>query len=872
MFRNWSPAVALWCALAFPYGMSVLANQPTKSKPTKLGRIAQFGLPVPPRISQFFEGGELVQYDGARGWGFEGWSGDTKMKVKWGSSQLDDIVDHVFDGGRDELVATNYLPIAALGDDMNMFAVKLEDAALPVYYFDHDSGFKEWAPDFEAFLRKLLRKGERTPSEKLDAAYEKATELNEAKQHAEVISILEPVISQFPTDLDEYDDSRDTLGASYNLVGIAHEHLGDIARAVATYELAYKLGTDSAALNVCDLWLNHFKDYPRLIEYAEALREKVWGWSDEYAYFHVRNYLGHGYLLTKQPAAAVRAYHQIFDQFAADDPAKVKQAVDELRELVAERPEPERGGTPPASPVGLAAASGIDRATAEGILAWLDAPPRPLSADKLAAMRTWWTALPESVSTAIRETLKVEGEPSDADFSRIAGITELEIEDVDLDDLRWVSMLDKLEELDLENNDIDDLSPLATLTRLRDLDISQNDVTSLRPLAELRAMERLSVGENDLAGLEGVENMRRLHYLHANEAELTSIEPLRGLPELVDVTLYQNDIGDISPLAESPRIKEISSFTNPLTTGFPTLARLPWLESVDAGDETPDDDVRALKAANPLVAIDHWNPDDDEENGEKEEKPDPGLPAVRAWWTGLSPEWRKILDKERDSDEHAKDRPTDSALLELVRKDSLHVDEQPLPDLDALRRFTRLDYLNIGKSNTSDLTAIAKLPRLRDLLIRDNPLRSLAPLVDAPVLEELFMERCRLGSLAGLERCFTLRELYAEDNAVEDLGPLAGLTQLRVIDLENNRVRSLVPLAKLQRLHTLKLGLNQVTDLSPLAGCRELRIVEVWANPNVRGATALLDLPELTRVITHGSLPPNELAELRRRRPDVVSD
>ena len=830
--------------------MSVLANQPRKtpSMKTPSGRIARFGVPVPPRIQQFLDGPEVTQYAGVKAWGLPGWAADTKMKVVWASKLLEDINEYANDGDHYD-TGVKYLPLARVGEEWNMFAVDVSDEALPVYYFESDSGFSRWAASFDEFLKKLLKKGDKTPAERLEHAYEQAGELNEAKRHADVIALLEPVLAQFPI-TDErrsLDDTSDTLGAAHNLVGIAYENLGDISRAIATYEIAYKLGAESAALNVCDLWLNHFKDYGRLVEYAEALRKTIWSWSNAYAWFHVRNYLGQAYLLTKQPALAVRAYHELLEHFRNEEPAKVTQAIEELRALIAERPE-------------------TDRATAETILAWLDTPAAELPAEQLAVMKTWWTTLPEAVTTAITEAIKLEGDPSDADYARIANLTALEIEDAELEDLAWVTMLDKLEELDLENNDIVDLTPLASLPRLRDLDISENQVESLRPLAPCVRLERLSIGENELAGLEGLEGMKRLSYFHANEAELTSLEPLRRLPELVEVTIYQNDIEDISPLSESPRIKEISSFTNPISKGFPSLALLPWLESVDAGDDTPDEDVRALQVARPLVKIDHWYPDDDDD--EAEPPPDPELPAIREWWQALSSEWRAILD----SDERGKPDPSDDALLELVRKDSLHVDDNRLTDLLPLQRFTRLDYLNLGNTGTTDLTAVATLPRLRDLLIRDNPLRTLAPLVAAKFLEEIYVERCKLASLAGLERCALLRELHAEDNLVEDLAPLAALIELRELDFENNRLRSIAVLGKLPRLHTLKLGLNQIADVAPLAGCKELRSIEIWANPGIVGALALADLPELTRIISHGSLPASEIAELRRRRPDVRVD
>jgi internalin A len=821
--------------------VSTAANLPPRAKRLSL-RIADLGVPIPPRVQQFLDGPEVEALDGARAWGLEGWDSDSKLKLRWVSGRLADILDHASELDPD--AKSKYLPLAALGSEAHMFCVDVTDPALPVFFFDHEAGFKKWADDFDSFTRKLLKRGEKSPTEKLDKAIEAATALNEQKNYPAVIEVLAPVVARFPKSLTYNDDGRDELGTAYNLMGIAYEKAKDIAKASEHYEVALELGNDSAGLNLCDLLLDVHKDYEKLVQFGEKRRDSIWRMgSDNYAWFHVRNYLGQGYLLTGRPRDALRAYHQI-SELAIEDPPKIREAVDDLKKLRDERPE-------------------ADRETIDTILGWLDVPPPSLPPGKLEQLRAWWPGLHDSIKAGIKEKIPFDGEPTDIELTRIARLTELEVEGAELTDLSWITVLDRLDDVDLEDNEISDLTPLGKLPLLTTLDVSKNKITSLAPLAHALRLERLVIDDNPLTGLEGLENLHTLKDLHVTSAGLTSLAPLRGLRGLEEITIYENQIEDLSPLADCPRLKEISSFTNPLKRGFAALGKLPWLESVDAGDESDAADLKALRAANQLVSIDSWYPDDDADSVDVEPAPDPTL---RAWWTALPNPWKKAFEHEV-----GKKEPDDAALLSLVREDHIDLEDKPLPDLEPLRRFEIVDWLNLDNTGTNNLAPLSRLPRLRDLHASDNKL-DLVSLAPAEKLEELFVHRCQLTSLIGLERCRGLRELYAEDNFIDDLRPLTELTELRHLDLDGNRVTDLAVLAQLRKLHTLKLALTRITDLAPLASCTALRELHVWGVPPLRNALVLAELPELTTVISHGSIPKADVDELRRRNPGLAID
>jgi hypothetical protein len=95
----------------------------------------------------------------------------------------------------ESLAQTNvYVPLATAGkaDDNECFAVDPSSEALPVYFFEHEAGYHPFAPSLEAFVGALLKKGEKTPFEKLEAIVNKASALQEKKKDEAAIALLAP--------------------------------------------------------------------------------------------------------------------------------------------------------------------------------------------------------------------------------------------------------------------------------------------------------------------------------------------------------------------------------------------------------------------------------------------------------------------------------------------------------------------------------------------------------------------------------------------------------------------------------------------------------------------------------------------------------
>lgn len=820
---------------------------------------ADWGVVLPERLIRFFDQ-ERPTYEGRSIFGMKGFGGSVKMPLRFAAGELSVYADYA--RSMTGIAPTASLPLAACGKHEGTYfvAVDLSKPELPVSFFDYESGFAPYAPDFEAFLKTgLLKKGEKTPTELLRGHYDKAKKLYGQKKYAAAEAILAKALVGVPVGPSKtFDDDMDLPGNAMNVLGCCREKLGRMDAAMKDFENATKMGSTVAGLNICSRFKDR-GDWAGLITYGELLRERIYFGIAEYEWFWVRHYLGQAYLATGDVPQAVIAYHQIRTRFATSDAKKVAEAAGDLRELVKKK-----------RPGAEAAAQ---------ILTWFDPPARVITDDRRQRLHAFWDRVPAEARPELLEA--VEGgkpgkqRPSDEVLDRILRLEEVTIKHKQLGDVGFLKDFDRINDLNLEGSKFSGLGPIPSLTGLKELDLRNAGITSLKPLATLTRLRKLSCSENELESLDGVQSMTRLTYLHAPESGIRDLTPLAGLPELEELTVYNNEIDDVSPLASCPRLKEISCFgiTEPFK-GLPALAALPRLETVN-GRGAPAADIQALRAARPDVEVDTgFNSVAARRVVYQKED----LERELEWWKDrakLGAEWKKVLEKaykDNADDENKVDNPSLQDLAKTLREDSVWVNKRRLKSLAPLTHFKAMDYLNASENELTDLSSLSGHEWLGTILVRENRLTSLAALSTLKRLEELYCEGNELESLAGLESVVTLRHLNADDNRIADASPLRGLVELRYLAICNNRLASLEPLSKLPKLETLHAYGNAVQDLSPLAGCPRLEKVTCFANPGLKGLLALKDLPDLRQVISHGALPSDEIREFARLRPDVEVD
>ena len=114
-----------------------------------------------------------------------------------------------------------------------------------------------------------------------------------------------------------------------------------------------------------------------------------------------------------------------------------------------------------------------------------------------------------------------------------------------------------LEELDVYRNQIEDIRPLANLPKLNRLVIWHNQVSDLSPLASIATLTDLNISNNPISDLRPLSKLTELWVIKAWTCQITDVHPLSGLINLKELLLMGNSITDVTPLANLTQTRSI---------------------------------------------------------------------------------------------------------------------------------------------------------------------------------------------------------------------------------------------------------------------------------------------------------------------------
>lgn len=805
-----------------------------------------YGRTLPERLRVFFESREHEDHEGKKVAGLPGFASDVTKAVTFDVATLCEAQDIFTDLHRDTAGAWGVVGVLGeLEDGLCLLAADLTKPDMPVRIFEHDEGLLAYAESFDAFLHGLLGKDERSPVERLQAAYDAAMDVYQRDASAELPAVSEhlaaalaPVAADPPAGFDSF---ARYVGGGYDLLGRLQRKLGDDAGAAASFRAGLDHRSYRAGVSLLELH-DAQGDLDALVELGEHLRGYVPWMLDEYVWEHSRRQLARAYVRRGDEPNAVIVLHDLRVMFA-EDPARREATANDLRALV-EGPQGE---------------------IAMRALRWF-APATPeRTPDEVARIEHAWARLPRSVQRAAKLAAKVEAkDPNTDELGQILRAETLDLRSLRLDDLSFLEAFPRLRRVDLGKNRLRTLSTLPALDSLEVLEVAENELETLDGLAHAPHLVRLHCAENQLASLVGVEALVELQDLDADDNRISDLGPVGGLRELEKLSIRDNAVTDLSPLAGCPRLETVSCSSNPLERGLLALASLRWLEDVeDLVDELPDEAEAFWAARRVALGAEAGAAGEGSEAGEVPSNE--ANEALLAWWHTLPEGWKRPFRRQVEAGGEA----TATGLAELCRRDMVMVKSKGVTDLEPIRRFEHATFVDVSSNELEDLEPLRALTRLRTLNVSDARVSTLAPLASCPHLESLRAARNRITSLAGLEGAYALRELTLTGNAVDDLGPLADKIELRRCALGLNAIEDLAPLHGLAKLRMLLVQGNRIRDLGPLAGCAALEVLVCFANPGLSGLMALVELPRLRQVHTHCGVPEDELARFRAARPDI---
>lgn len=159
-----------------------------------------------------------------------------------------------------------------------------------------------------------------------------------------------------------------------------------------------------------------------------------------------------------------------------------------------------------------------------------------------------------------------------------------------------------LTELDLGYNTIRNLDVLKTIPNLKKLDLQHNAVNSLEVVGSLDALEVLNVSFNAIPSLEPLEECTNLTELIADNNLLTDLEGVEKLANLQLLSVDYNEITEVSDLINNQALKNVSVASNNISEIW-TLGELANLEILDFSSNHVEE-IPEWSKDHPLQTID----------------------------------------------------------------------------------------------------------------------------------------------------------------------------------------------------------------------------------------------------------------------------
>ncbi|GEM_PF-3302793 len=365
----------------------------------------------------------------------------------------------------------------------------------------------------------------------------------------------------------------------------------------------------------------------------------------------------------------------------------------------------------------------------------------------------------DNLREAVLEKLEKEHE-DDITVDDMEGITSLNADNREVEDLTGLEYAVNLEKLDLSNNIIDNIDALAAFEELEVLYLERNRVSDISPLANLEDLRFLVLQHNEISDIFPLSGLENLGWLSLVGNQVSDISPLDSLENLNVLHLLNNEVSDISALSELASLEVLSLGRNNISDISPlsaleNLKRLSFSRN-EVSDISPLADLENLIELHLLNnEASDISPLSDLENLEK-------LSLSRNEISDISP------------------------LSGLENLEELRLDGNHISDITPLSGLVGLKRLYLGSNEIVDITPLAGLQNIRHLVLQYNEIADISPLSDLKDLWFLVLQYNEISDVSPLSELENIDVLYLKGNRILHITPLSGLKDLGELDVKEN--------------------------------------------------------------------------------------
>jgi hypothetical protein len=182
-----------------------------------------------------------------------------------------------------------------------------------------------------------------------------------------------------------------------------------------------------------------------------------------------------------------------------------------------------------------------------------------------AALKTWWTNLPEGWKDIFGTQVPIHEKSFDVDVHRLIELEEVHFRDVPVSDLSPLEEFLRLKVLSFSGTAIVDLVPLERLNTLTTLHTTNSPIRDIGSLRTLSLLENVDISNTPVEALSPLNNLQYLRVLNCSGTQIKSVDDLEYLPMLESLDCSNTPVKKINDLTSLP-LKTLKCYNTRLSS------------------------------------------------------------------------------------------------------------------------------------------------------------------------------------------------------------------------------------------------------------------------------------------------------------------